>query len=683
MTQSLQCSVKRLVRALPAWGVPGAQVVVEKAEPKVKPERAPPEEGTVSLVVGGFGFVQPKQGDSCFLSPQQTDRLLTGDIVRFERRTDANGRQFAKVCEFVRREAQRWLGGIERTAQGWQLVPDDPMSVTVVLPQMQDVLSMEPGQVFSVRTPAHEGPAFPAQIIEAQVEVCLGDRARPGFVQDYALMRFQHQDSFSAEALAAAGLLAAPDGAHVDAWLSEGLEDLRHLPFVTIDGDDTRDIDDAIWAEPCKLPNGDDGFRLSVAIADVSHYIPEGSVLDRVAAARGTSVYLPGKLLPMLPESLSAGVCSLFAHVPRRAVVLTMEVGCAGVVSRAISRAVIQSRAQLTYDLVAAWMAAPEGLLLGREDITGVLRSLAAVYQGIARVDRGALTHDDDADPSFTSKENGEWSLEWMTRTEAHKLIEQLMLLANQQAAALFKARYGHGLFRHQPPPRAMDWQQLQDWAASHGVALPEQPSMHALTVLADSLGQVVSPPALVQRLRKIMQPASYVVGKGDEGGHFSLGFSAYTHFTSPIRRYADLLVHRWLLAPEGEARSVEELERQAAQCSARARAAKYAELYVWDHYKRESILREQDGLAQMTGMVLRSTGKGLKVLLVKWQYGATIPGDSLRALGFHFDKQTAAWVRSTTHLAVGAYVTCQLEGVSLARPAYPEILLKLGGLDA
>jgi len=452
------------------------------------------------------------------------------------------------------------------------------------------------------------------------------------------------------------------------------------VPFVTIDGESTRDFDDAVFAQ--RLPTG---WQVQVAVADVSWYVQPGSALDAWAAERCTSLYLPGRTEPMLPESLSNDRCSLTPGELKRAVVMSLVLDDAGqVVSTQLSRGLIQSAARLTYTQVAAFLAGKS--VRFAQPVEANLAALAAVYALLVkqREEAGRLDFD-DPEPVLVPNDDGSWRVSWETRNDAHKLVEEMMLLANRTAAQMLVQRYGAGLFRHQPPPDAQSWGDLRAWAQTADHALPEQPSMRALATLAASVGKGEAYAAAALRIRSAMQPAKYVVqGEETPGGHFSLSVNWYTHFTSPIRRYADLLVHRLLLAPEGcelgEA-DLAALSAQVALCSERSHAARLAERMVWDRLKLNGFVAETPQSTVVRARVVRATRHGLRVVLQGWQCSAWLSSAELHRERYEWRDDAwvrTAWVETPRVLTEGSTVMVNWREVSLERPAYPELHVAL-----
>ncbi|WP_434715586.1 RNB domain-containing ribonuclease [Paraburkholderia sp. A3RO-2L] len=627
--------------------------------------------GTVSLNPRGFGFIAGSDGQDYFLRASLARFTLTGDTVQFvpsepDPQAPRESREVQEIVS-VSRDASRLLCELRSVDGQLVLVPDEPCFLP--LQMTHGYQGAAAGDVVAVMVPAYAGAPTATPIAVDLVE-SLGPRSREGFDLDYALVRFAFDEPMPSLELPAAGVESA------EAW-----RDVSRIPFVTIDGESTRDFDDAVFGRA--LPTG--GWEVQVAIADVSWYVHEGSELDAWSAKRCTSLYLPGKTFPMLPESLSTDQCSLVPGQLRRAVVLVLELSPSGeVLNWRLERTWIESAARLTYSQVAAFM-------VGKDDVRFALpveRSLQAlldVYRVLSEQRQTAGRLDfDDPEPSLVQKEDGSWVLKWETRNDAHKLVEELMLLANRTAATMLVERYGAGLFRYQPPPDEQSWGELKNWALAREYALPKTPSLRSMADLVAAQPNADGQAAAALKVRSAMSPAKYGVLRSDEqGGHFSLSVLWYTHFTSPIRRYADLLVHRLLLAPaeyQPTAGDWEQLAQKVARCSERAQAARLAERMVWDRLKLQSLLAGTTPQTVVLARIARATARGLRVVFGTWQCGAWLPKEALYAHGYQWVQDT--WVKTAGAdaqlLQEGSQIAVSWTSLSMARPAYPELQVTL-----
>jgi len=662
--------MRRRFTASPELDVLLGAIVLEHGQAPAAPPApvAPSLSGRVNLHPRGFAFITTEAGESYYLRAPLARPLLTGDEVQFRPAdvTPEEGREVRAVMR-VTRGAGFMLCEVRQDEAGLALAPDEPCFVTLAL---QDApASLITGDVVLVRLPAYEGPAALQPIPVAFVQR-LGPRTEAGFDLAYARARFGfHEEMPGALAHEAQAPVAESSAESADAWTTHA-----GVPFVTIDGESTRDLDDAVYARRL-----DSGWEVQVAIADVSWYVRPGSGLDAWAAQRCTSLYLPGCVVPMLPEALSTDRCSLMAGVLRRAVVLTLTLDEAGhVTASQLQRGLIQSAARLSYGQVAAFLAGKNVRFAA--PVEASLRALADVYALLSRQREEAGRLDfDDPEPTLV-QDGGNWRIRWETRNDAHRLVEELMLLANRVAATMLVERYGAGLFRHQPPPDADAWRELRDWAQVADQALPESPSMQALAALASAFGGDAQAAAAL-RIRAAMQPAKYVVKNQDApGGHFSLSMNWYTHFTSPIRRYADLLVHRLLLAPAGTQLTEAEwiaLGAQVAQCSERSHAARLAERMVWDRLKLAAFMADKPVGEAVRARVVRANARGLRVVIQGWQCSAWLAAGDLRSKGFQ--RVDEMWVgpaggEPSRVLTEGTSLLVSWRELSRERPAYPEL---------
>ncbi len=494
--------------------------------------------GRVSAHPDGFGFLLPEDGsDDLFLAPRQMRTLMHGDrVLARVAGIDHRGRREGALVEVLERQHRRLVGRFfVDGALGW-VHPDDKRLPQEVLVHEPDRGGAGPGQMVVVELVAYPEKRQPA--VGRIVEV-LGEHMAPGMEIDVAIRSHELPVAWPVEVLAEADALpeAVPETAKA------GRVDLTGVPLVTIDGIDARDFDDAVFAEPAGQ-----GWRLLVAIADVSAYVTPGSALDREAYDRGTSVYFPGRVVPMLPEALSNGLCSLNPEVDRLCVVCEMQVTRDGKVKRAkFLRGVMRSAARLTYDQVHAWLW--EGKARKKQlaaPYWGSLQALADVYRALVaqRRRRGAI----DFETVETRIEFGaERKIERIVpveRNEAHRLIEECMIAANVAAARHLKREGLPLLYRVHGGPEADRLANLRTFLGALGLGLGGGERPEPLDY-AKLLEQVAGRPdaALIQTV--LLRSLKQAVYHPDNNGHFGLALAAYAHFTSPIRRYPDLLVHR------------------------------------------------------------------------------------------------------------------------------------------
>ncbi len=498
-------------------------------------------EGYVSSHRDGFGFLLSEQGDGdLFLSEKEMQKVLHGDRVRARvAGTDRRGRREGAIVEVVKRANTHLVGRTVHENGTWIVVPEDNRINQDIL------LSSVPkharaGQIVSVEL--LEQPSRYTQPVGRIVEV-LGDIDDPGMEIEIAVRKFDVPHQFSEAALKAAARL--PD--QVGAADLNNRVDLRDVPLVTIDGEDARDFDDAVYCEPVKIGRTN-GHRLIVAIADVSHYVRPEEPLDHDALERSTSVYFPRRVIPMLPEKLSNGLCSLNPAVDRLTLVCDLVINAKGeITAYQFYPGVIRSAARLTYTEVAAILEnpkGPEGAM--RSALVPHLQHLNAAFKALleARRARGAIDFE-TTETYIVSNELGKIeAILPRTRNDAHKIIEECMLAANVCAADFLEQHKQHGLYRVHASPAVEKLEQLRTFLKQLGLHLGggDSPSASDYAELMPKIKERPDALLIQTMLLRSMRQAVY---SPDNLGHFGLSYEAYAHFTSPIRRYPDLLVHR------------------------------------------------------------------------------------------------------------------------------------------
>ncbi len=512
-------------------------------------------EGTVQGHRDGHGFVVPLDGgagSNIYLPPEEMRTVLHRDRVRVRVvRQDRKGRPEGRVLEILERRRTPIIGRLLQEGGQWLLAPEDRRTGQDILIPRQGIGAAQAGQVVAVELT--EAPSLHSQPVGRVVEV-LGAIDDPGMEIEIAVRKFDVPYRFSAETLAQAEAL--PEGLR-PADRRRRI-DLTDVALVTIDGEDARDFDDAVYAQPCDPADGP-GWRLLVAIADVSHYVRPGMALDDDAFKRSTSVYFPRRVIPMLPEKLSNGLCSLNPQQDRLSMVCDMVVSPVGEVEAyQFYPAVINSHARMTYTEVAAILGNTRGPEARRrdQDVPGLVEHLVhlhEVYRALlqARSRRGAVDFETTETRIVCDAQGRIESIEPRTRNEAHRLIEEAMLAANVCAADLIE-RSGHpSLFRVHEGPTPEKRQTLLNYLRSMGLppqlcALSESPKPSELQAIAQATRERPDAAQIHAMLLRSMQQAIYTPANS---GHFGLAYTAYTHFTSPIRRYPDLLVHRVIKA--------------------------------------------------------------------------------------------------------------------------------------
>ncbi len=502
--------------------------------------------GTVQGHRDGHGFVLRDDGlADIFLPSNEMRAVLHKDRVRVcVVRQDRRGRPEGRVVEIVERPALPLIGRLLQESGVWIVAPEDKRYGQDVLIPKGGLGSAEPGQVVVVEWA--EPPALYGQPVGRIVEV-LGEVDDPGMEIEIAVRKYGVPHVFSDACLEQASAL--PD--KVRAQDKRDRIDLTDVPLVTIDGEDARDFDDAVYCEPARVGRGK-GWRLLVAIADVSNYVKTGSAIDIDAYERATSVYFPRRVIPMLPEKLSNGLCSLNPDVERLCMVCDMLINAKGEVhAYQFYPAVMFSHARFTYTEVAAILANTRGPEAAKrtERIPDLL-NLHDVYRAllIARRERGAVDFE-TTETQIVCDENGRIEkIVPRTRNDAHKLIEEAMLAANVCSADFIAEGKQHGLFRvHEgPTPEKQDILRAYLRAVNVGLTIGDNPKPAEFQAIAEATKDRPDSQQIHTMLLRSMQQAIYTP---INSGHFGLAFEAYTHFTSPIRRYPDLLVHRVIKA--------------------------------------------------------------------------------------------------------------------------------------
>jgi ribonuclease R len=449
---------------------------------------------------------------------------------------DHRGRLEGSVVRVLERGRQDIVGRLYEESQIYFVIPDNPRISHRILVPRDRLGGATAGQVVLVKLV--EPPTRTGQPI-GHVTRVLGEHTAPGMETDIAIHSHGLPFEFPTEAIREAERF----GDSVSAAAKRGREDIRHLPLVTIDGEDARDFDDAVWCEPMR-----GGWRLIVAIADVATYVEQGAALDQEALRRGTSVYFPNRVLPMLPEALSNGLCSLNPHVDRLCIACEMRVDARGKVTRSrFFEGVMRSSARLTYTKVAAYLANPSAQHDPAVVAAGnLLRNLHALYRALAsaRASRGALDFDAPELKVHFDAEGRIAALVEQPRNDAHRLIEECMIAANVEAARFLKKHKIPTLYRVHGQPEEEKLQQLRQFLGGFGIQLPAGP-----TIEPKDLGEVLQKVLaneeahLIQTV--VIRSLPQAVYQPENIGHFGLALREYAHFTSPIRRYPDLMVHR------------------------------------------------------------------------------------------------------------------------------------------
>jgi ribonuclease R len=591
--------------------------------------------GGVIANAEGYGFLRPEEGgEDLYLSPAEMRKVLHGDrVLASVVGVDRRGRRQGAIVEVLERRSPRLVGRVVEEGGLVLVAPDDRRLHQDILITPGKDRGARSGQIVVVeitdQPTSQRGPM-------GRIMTVLGERLTPSLVVEMAIASHDLPHDWPAAALR--------DAAEVESDVSaaeiKGRVDLRATPLVTIDGADAKDFDDAVFAEP-----NDAGFRLLVAIADVSHYVQPGGAIDTEAYNRSTSVYFPGFVVPMLPETLSNGICSLNPKVERLCMVCEMQVDHDGEVARSkFYPAVMRSFARLTYTRV--WQAIGEKDADARHELADVmpqLRNLHQLYRLLskARQKRGAIDFE-SREVDFRLAPTGEVvQLASHERNDAHKLIEECMIAANVEAAKYLQKKRIPAPYRVHAPPPASKYEDLLEFLREFKLTLPP-------------ISQVTPADfsALLKKVRKrpdasliesvLLRSQSLAVYQPEDPGHFGLGLEFYTHFTSPIRRYPDLLVHRAIRYALGGGKppayeySPSAMASMCVHCSHNERRADEAERDVDERYK--CAWMEKHVGSEFEGIVAGVTSFGLFVELTESKISGLVHITQLPNDYYHFD---------------------------------------------
>ena len=502
--------------------------------------------GRVQGHADGFGFlVRDDGGPDLFLGPKEMHQVLHGDraVCRIAG-VDRRGRPEGKIVEVLERGQQRVVGRLNREHGILFMTPEDKRLAHEFLIPPNEARGAKAGQIVTAEIVAQ--PSKHAQPVARIVEV-LGDYADPGMEVEVALRKHALPYLFPRQAERLCSAL--PNAVTADD--RKGRSDLTHLPLVTIDGESAKDFDDAVYCEPSGKGQ-DAGFRLVVAIADVSHYVRHGDALDEEARLRGNSVYFPRRVIPMLPEKLSNGLCSLNPDVARLAMACDMQIDGSGEIeSYRFFPAVIRSHARLTYTEVAAMLEDERGEPARRRAaLLQHIQSLYRLYRQLqrARGRRGAIDFETIETEMIFDQHGKIARILPVVRNDAHRLIEECMLAANVCASDFLGEKGQAMLYRVHEGPTPEKLAALRDFLGSFGLQIGggDAPQARDYAALLERVKARPDAQLIQTVMLRSLQQAVY---SPENVGHFGLAYESYTHFTSPIRRYPDLLVHRAIKA--------------------------------------------------------------------------------------------------------------------------------------
>ncbi|MEM8817670.1 MAG: ribonuclease R [Pseudomonadota bacterium] len=634
--------------------------------------------GTVSGHKDGFGFVIRDDGeeDDVYLSAREMRSLFDGDRVAVSIvGKDRRGKPEGKLAEVLDRGIREVVGQFIRERGIGVVVPDNPKISHRILVAKGEAGGARPGEIVVA-----EILDFPSYVEQAtgRITRVLGAPGQKGIATDIAI----ESHAIPTKWPKAVQESIKKYGKTVPSAAKKGRLDLRSVDLLTIDGADARDFDDAVFAEPVGK-----GWRLLVAIADVAHYVDAGSPLDQQAIQRGTSVYFPDRVVPMLPEVLSNGLCSLNPKVDRLCMVCDMRINAEGKVTRStFHEAVMRSKARLTYSQVSDFLSGQSVRGIPQK-LHPTLKHLHALYKifAKARGRRGALELDLPQTRFELNKQGEIARIAAVPRNDAHRLIEECMIAANVEAAKFLRRHRIQGLFRVHPKPDPDRFDELRQYLTSLGLKVPHPEHVSSKqfnSLLMQVKGREDSAAISMQMLRSLTH-AEYTP---TNIGHFGLALEAYAHFTSPIRRYPDLLVHRAIQhivrgGKPGKYRyRKDEMERLGAITSHHERRAEEASRDV-EAWLKCQYLGDRVG-KEFHGVVTSVTRFGLFVQLTDLMIDGLVHVTSLPNDYYHYDpaKQQLVGERSGQSFGLGEALEVRVHSVDMDTRRIDFRLVRDGG---
>lgn len=592
------------------------------------------QRGTVQGHPDGFGFFIPDDdNEDMVLSATEMRAVMHGDVVlAYQTGVDRRGRPEGKIHEVIEHANASVVGRFFSEHGVSFVVPDSKRLTQDISIPAESTYGAKNGQIVLVELVAY--PSKRSQAIGKVIHI-LGEHMAPGMEIEVAILAHGIPATWPEDV----SIDVAKIPLRVEQEQIKGRVDLRHLPFVTIDGEDAKDFDDAVYCY--RKDKG--GYQLFVAIADVSHYVAPGSPLDKEAARRGNSVYFPGKVVPMLPEALSNGICSLNPHVDRLCMVVEMSITEDGKISRSrFARGVIHSQARLTYTQVNQW------LIDGKTDekhaqLWPMLQTLHGLYEILlkTRKIRGAMDFDTTETRIEFDENRKIQQIVPVIRNDAHRLIEECMLAANVATARFLERAEIPTLYRVHPAPEEEKVMALRKFLGELGLQLGggKKPTPKDFQRTLSAIGDRPEKHLIETVMLRSLKQAQYVEAND---GHFGLAYSAYTHFTSPIRRYPDLLIHRAVghlldhSSAENFGYNEDDMNQLGKHCSATERRADEATREVVAWLKCEYM---QDKLGQVfRGRISAVTGFGIFVELDEIYVEGLVHVTSLKNDYYAFD---------------------------------------------
>lgn len=611
-------ALRRRLRAMERDG----QLVFTRRRCYVLPEKLDLLRGKVIGHRDGYGFLRVEgQKDDLWLSPEQMKNCMHGDVILAQAtKMDRKGRRETRVVRVLVPRNSQIVGRYFTNSGVGLVVPDDSrLSFDILIPS-ESTMRAHTGAVVVVEL--MQRPARGTKVVGKIVEI-LGDKMDTGLAVDMALRTHDIPHDWAPQVETEIEKLSE----EVTEAAKKGRVDLRELPLVTIDGEDARDFDDAVF---CQKKRGG-GWRLWVAIADVSYYVLPDSALDAAAVNRATSVYFPSQVVPMLPEALSNGLCSLNPQVDRLCLVCEMTISARGkLTGYKHYEAVMRSQARLTYTKVWQILQGDKALREQYHPLVKHLEELYCLYQAFeqSRASRGGISFESDEAKFIFNAERRIERVERMVRNDAHKLIEECMIMANI-ASARFVEKHGEPtLFRNHDRPDDESIASFRSVLNELGITLPGGTKPQPVDY-AKLLEQIADRPDHEMLQTMLLRSMKQAVYDPENRGHFGLALTSYAHFTSPIRRYPDLLLHRaikYLLTQKPDVPSdittptggyhypLDQMLQLGQHCSMAERRADEATRDVADWLKCD-FMQEQVGQV-FSGMIATVTAFGFFVRL-------------------------------------------------------------------
>ncbi len=557
--------------------------------------------GTVTAHAKGFGFVLLSDMPDLFLHEKQMRWVFNGDTVEaVGTSTDNRGRTEGRIVDVVERQQNQFIGTLAQDDDGYCVELGSPNNHQPITVTEDNVRAMDVKLGYPVKVDVIDWPNQHEFATGKITEVLTDDNDRELIIET-TLLNYDIPFEFNAATIKQANDYKEPNDKD-----TKGRMDLRDIPLVTIDGEDARDFDDAVFAE--KRSGGN--YRVLVAIADVSNYVTPNSPLDKEAYERGTSVYFPHRVIPMLPEVLSNGLCSLNPNVDRLCMVADIKVSRAGkVTAYEFYPAVMNSQARLTYNQVNDYFNDPKDdsipkSLTDNKDVKKSVDTLHQLYELLVkkREERHAMEFETVETYIKFNETGGIAAIVPRTRGDAHKLIEECMLLANTCAANFALEHELPVLYRNHDKPDGEKSMRIHEYAKNFGLSFPEEnPTQADYQRIIEATKERPDAISIHSMLLRSMMQANYAP---DNIGHFGLAYDEYSHFTSPIRRYPDLMLHRAIKAKvtnspqpvmdfslDGAGTQTSDTERRAEK------ASRYVESWLKCHYMKDHVGEDFDGV--------------------------------------------------------------------------------------